>query len=64
MIRSRSRTPSTRSPPRPAATANLALEKAPPLGAAVTIRVRVAPVPGEEKTDNNQSEYQALFQEG
>jgi len=26
--------------------------------------VRVAPVPGEEKTDNNQAEYQALFAEG
>ena len=50
--------------PKASATANLALEKAPPTGAAVTIRVRVAPVPGETKTDNNQSEYQAIFQEG
>jgi len=50
--------------PKASATANLALEKPPPLGAAVTIRVRVAPVPGEEKTDNNQAEYQGLFEEG
>ena len=50
--------------PKASATANLALEKAPPLGAAVTIRVRVAPVPGEEKTDNNEAEYQGLFAEG
>jgi hypothetical protein len=50
--------------PQAAATANLALEEPPPQGAAVTIRVRVAPVPGEEKTDNNQAEYQAIFQEG
>jgi len=50
--------------PKASATANLALEKPPPLGAAVTIRVRVAPVPGEEKTDNNQAEYQGLFAEG
>jgi hypothetical protein len=50
--------------PKASATANLALEKPPPVGAAVTITVKVAPVPGEEKTDNNQAEYQALFQEG
>ncbi|MGH2967668.1 MAG: hypothetical protein ACRDK0_01190 [Solirubrobacteraceae bacterium] len=50
--------------PKASATANLALEEPPPQGAAVTIRVRVAPVPGEEKTDNNQAEYQAIFQEG
>jgi hypothetical protein len=50
--------------PKASATANLALEESPPLGSAVTIRVRVAPVPGEEKTDNNQSEYQAIFNEG
>ena len=50
--------------PKASATADLALEKPPPLGAAVTIRVRVAPVPGEEKTDNNQAEYQGLFAEG
>ncbi len=50
--------------PGASAIAELALEDPPPLGAAVTIRVRVAPVPGEEKTDNNQAEYQAIFQEG
>jgi hypothetical protein len=50
--------------PKAAATANLALEKPPPLGAAVTITVKVAPVPGEEKTDNNQAEYQGIFAEG
>jgi len=50
--------------PKASATANLALENSPPVGAAVTIRVRVAPVPGEEKTDNNESEYQAIFGEG
>ena len=62
--RSRSATRSTRSPRGASATAELALEDPPPLGAAVTIRVRVAPVPGEEKTDNNQAEYQAIFNEG
>jgi hypothetical protein len=50
--------------PKASATANLALEESPPLDSAVTITVRVAPVPGEEKTDNNQAEYQALFAEG
>ena len=50
--------------PQAQATANLALEESPPLGAAVTIRVRIAPVPGEEKTDNNEAEYQAIFNEG
>jgi hypothetical protein len=50
--------------PQASATANLALEDPPPLGSAVTIRVRIAPVPGEEKTDNNESEYQAIFAEG
>jgi hypothetical protein len=50
--------------PKASATANLALDTAPPIGSAVTIRVRVAPVPGETKTDNNQSEYQALFARG
>jgi hypothetical protein len=50
--------------PKASATANLALEESPPLGAAVTIRVNVAKVPGEERTDNNEAEYQALFAEG
>jgi hypothetical protein len=43
------------------AHANLALDRTPPIGAAVTIKVNVAPVPGEKKTDNNHSEYPALF---
>jgi hypothetical protein len=43
------------------AHANLALDRTPPIGAAVTIRVNVAPVPGEKKTDNNKSEYPAIF---
>jgi hypothetical protein len=50
--------------PKASATANLALEKPPPLGAAVTITVKVATVPGETKTDNNESEYQGIFAEG
>ena len=50
--------------PQASATANLALDKKPPVGSAVTITVRVAPVPGEEKTDNNQADYQAIFNEG
>ena len=49
--------------PQATATANLALEDAPPVGTAVTIRVQIAPVPGEEKTDNNRSEYQAIFEQ-
>jgi hypothetical protein len=43
------------------AHANLALDRKPPIGEAVTIRVNVAAVPGEKKTDNNKSEYQAIF---
>jgi hypothetical protein len=50
--------------PKASATANLAFEKPPPTGAAVTITVKVAPVPGETKTDNNQAEYQAIFNSG
>jgi hypothetical protein len=45
------------------ATASVRLPRAPPTGAAVTITVRVRPVPGEEKTDNNEQEYRALFTE-
>ena len=30
----------------------------------MTIRVEVAKVPGEKKTDNNKSEYPALFERG
>jgi hypothetical protein len=43
------------------AEATLALPEAPPLDQPVTIRVEVRPVPGEEKTDNNSSEYEAAF---
>jgi hypothetical protein len=46
------------------AEASLTLGKAPPVGAAVTVKVTVAKVPGEEKTDNNTSEYDVLFTEG
>jgi hypothetical protein len=46
------------------ATAELPLEDQPPLDTAVTIRVNVARVPGEEKVDNNKSEYPALFTRG
>jgi hypothetical protein len=43
------------------ATANLELPTAPPVGVPVTITAEVRPVLGEKKTDNNKSEYQALF---
>jgi hypothetical protein len=46
------------------ATAELPLEDTPPLDTAVVIRVSVARVPGEEKVDNNRSEYPALFTRG
>ena len=43
------------------AEASLTLGKAPPGGAAVTVKATVAKVPGEEKTDNNTTEYDVLF---
>jgi hypothetical protein len=46
------------------AEARLPLNKTPPLGSAATISVQVAPVPGEKKTDNNKSDYPALFTRG
>jgi hypothetical protein len=46
------------------ATAELPLDDQPPLDAAVTIRVNVARVPGEEKVDNNSAQYPALFARG
>jgi hypothetical protein len=46
------------------ATAELPLEDQPPLDTAVTVRVNVARVPGEEKVDNNRSEYNVLFTRG
>jgi hypothetical protein len=50
--------------PGASATASASLERPPPIGSAVTIRVRVAPVPGEDNTENNEAEYQALFEQG
>jgi hypothetical protein len=46
------------------ASATLPLDKTPPLDAAATITTTVAPVPGEKKTDNNTSDYSALFTRG
>ena len=46
------------------AEASLALGQKPPTGSAVTVKVTVAKVPGEQKTDNNQAEYDVLFTEG
>jgi hypothetical protein len=50
--------------PGESATAELPLEEEPPLDTAVTIRTTVARVPGEEKIDNNRSEYPVLFTAG
>jgi hypothetical protein len=44
-----------------AAAATLGLDKPPPLDTPVTITVQVKAVPGEEKKDNNTSEYDAAF---
>jgi hypothetical protein len=46
------------------ATAELKLNRTPPLNTSAQIRVTVAPVPGEKKTDNNKSTYPALFKRG
>jgi hypothetical protein len=46
------------------AEARLPLDKTPPLDAAATISVQVAPVPGEKKVDNNKADYPALFTRG
>jgi hypothetical protein len=43
------------------AEATLALGQKPPTGAAVTVKVTVAKVPGEQKTDNNTASYDVLF---
>jgi len=45
-----------------AATANVTLRQSPSTNGAATIRVTIAPVPGEEKTDNNTASYTALFE--
>jgi hypothetical protein len=50
--------------PQESATATLALDKQPPLDTALTVRVQVAKVPGEEKLDNNASEYPVIFSRG
>jgi hypothetical protein len=50
--------------PQESAEVELPLDRTPALGAAVTIRTQVAKVPGEEKLDNNRSEYLALFSRG
>jgi hypothetical protein len=47
-----------------AATATLGLPSDPPFGTPVTISVQIRPVPGEEKKDNNSSEYDAFFSQG
>jgi hypothetical protein len=46
------------------ATAELKLNRTPPLNTSAQIRVTVAGVPGEKKTDNNKSTYPALFIRG
>ena len=46
------------------AEVSVPLGQAPPIGEAVTIRVEVRGVPGEEKTDNNVQTYTALFERG
>jgi hypothetical protein len=46
------------------ATAQLKLNRTPPIGSSTQIRVTVAGVPGEKKTDNNKSTYPALFKRG
>jgi hypothetical protein len=46
------------------ADAHIPLDKTPPLDAAATVTVTVAAVPGEKKTDNNTSDYPALFTRG
>jgi hypothetical protein len=46
------------------ATAELKLNRTPPLNTSAVVRVTVAAVPGETKTDNNKSSYPALFKRG
>ena len=46
------------------AEASLAVESPPAAGTAATVEVEVRPVPGEEKTDNNEASYTVLFTEG
>ena len=44
-----------------AAAATLSFDKAPPLDTPVEITAQVKPVPGEKKTDNNTTKYDAAF---
>ena len=46
------------------AEATLPLGQKPPTGAAVTVKVTVGKVPGEQKTDNNTASYDVLFTSG
>jgi hypothetical protein len=46
------------------ATVELPLNRQPTVGAALTINVTVAGVPGEKKTDNNKASYPTLFDQG
>ena len=46
------------------ATASIPLGQSPPIGTPVTIKVQVAPVPGEGGPDNNSAEYPAIFTRG
>jgi hypothetical protein len=45
-------------------TASIPLPSLPPTGRPVSIKVAVAPVPGEKKVDNNSQTYQAVFTSG
>jgi hypothetical protein len=40
---------------------NVPLAETPPIGEPVDITVRIEPVPGEEKTDNNEATFTAIF---
>jgi hypothetical protein len=40
---------------------NVPLAETPPIGEPVDITVQIAPVPGEEKTDNNEATFTAIF---
>jgi hypothetical protein len=44
------------------ATVNVGLPRKPTAGEVYTVKVSVAPVPGEKKTDNNTATYSVLFQ--
>jgi hypothetical protein len=42
-------------------TVSVPLSSTPPAGQPVTIRVEIAAVPGEKKTDNNRGSFPAVF---